>query len=136
MAFVPLTRANIRTRLQRKTSNQLTDSSNQDEYIDDAEQIAISDWIKFDKGLMQRIKQSASTDAAGLLNVDKGFVRLLRLQDTNDTKYRYIDDPNDYPYATGYYFAGFDQNTDKREFMVLSQGAAVTSTTMEWWDVA
>jgi|TARA_R100001530_G_scaffold18915_3_gene16072 hypothetical protein len=136
MAFVPLTRANIRTRLQRKTSNQLTDSSNQDEYIDDAEQIAISDWIKFDKGLMQRIKQSASTDAAGLLNVDKGFVRLLRLQDTNDTKYRYIDDPNDYPYATGYYFAGFDQNTDKREFMVLSQGAAVTSTTMEWWDVS
>jgi hypothetical protein len=136
MAFVPLTRATIKTRLQRKTAGQLTDTNDQDDYIDDAEQMAIADWVKFDKGLMQRIKQTASTSATGLLVVDKGFVRLLRLQDANDTKYDYIDDPNDYPYRTGYHLAGFDQTNDKRQFMVLSQGSAVVSTTMEWWDVS
>lgn len=135
MAFVPFTRATIRTRLQRKTAGQLTSSSDQDDYIDDAEELAIADWVKFDKGLMQRVKQSASTDATGLLDVDKGFVRLLRLQDTNDTKYDYLDDPNDYPFATGYYLAGFGQTNDKRQFFVQKQGSGVASTTFEWWDI-
>lgn len=135
MAYTPFTRATLEAALTRKTANQLTASADLTIYIDEAEQIAIADWIKFDKGLMQRIKQSATTSAGGLLNVDKGFVRLLRLQDTNNTKYNYLDDPNDYPYATGYHFAGFDQTNDKRQFMVLSQGSALASTTMEWWDI-
>lgn len=136
MAWTPFTRSTLRSALQRKTAGQLTNSTDQDTYIDEAEQIAIMDWVKFDKGLMQRIKQSAATDATnGLLNVDKGFVRLLRLQDTADTKYDYLDDPNDYPFATGYYFAGFDQTNDKRQFQILKQGSPVTSTTFEWWDI-
>ncbi len=135
MAYIPLTRVKIRTRLQRKTSGQLTTQADQDDYIDDAEQFAIADWIKFDKGLMQRIKQSASTDSTGLLNVDKGFVKLLRLQDTADTKFDLIDDPNQYPFATGYYFAGFDQTNDKRQFFVQKQGSGVASTTFEFWDI-
>lgn len=137
MAFVPLARSALRTRLQQKTAGKLTSSADQDIYINDAEQLAISDWIQFDKGLMQRIKQTGTTDATnGLLTVDKGFVRLLRLQDTSDTKYNYLDDPNSYPFSTGYYFAGFDQTNDKRQFQILNQGAAKTSTAMEWWDIS
>jgi hypothetical protein len=135
MAFTPLTRTALRTRLQRKTANQLTNSSDQDDYINDAEVQAIEDWIKFDKGLMQRIKQTGTTDANGLLLVDKGFVKLLRLQDANKTKYDYLDDPNQYPYKTGYHFAGFNQTSDKRQFQVLSQGSAKASASMQWWDI-
>lgn len=135
MAFTPLTRTTIRSRLQQKTAGQLTASADQDIYINDAEKLAISDWAQFDKGLVQRVKQTGTTTAAGLLLVDQGFIRLQRLQDANDVKYNYLDDPNSYPYSTGYYFAGFETTTYKRQFQILRQGVALVSTAMEWWDM-
>ena len=135
MAFAPQTRTELRSSLKRKTANQLTNTTDQDIYINEAEQQALSDWVQFDKGLQQRTKQSASTDASGILLVGQGFSKLMRLQDANDVKYHYIDDPNEYPYRTGYHFLGYDASNKKRQLQILDQGSGKVSSTMEWWDV-
>lgn len=127
------TRTTLRSSLQRKTDNQLTSSTDQDTYLDLADKQVQSDWSQFDKAILRYAKDSASTDSSGILLMDVDFVELERLQFTDDRKIPRLDDIEDRYSRTGYYFAGWDSNNQKRQIVVVENGSAKASTTIEWF---
>jgi hypothetical protein len=129
------TRLELRASLQRKTDQKLTASADQDIYLNLAELAVISDWRKFDPGLFRAARDSASTDASGILLLDADFSRLERLEDANKTKYEFIDNVNDIWTATGYYFEGYDSTNFKRQVKVMRAGTALASTTLYWFNI-
>lgn len=135
MAALPFTRAEHRTSLQHKTAEKVTDSTTLDYYIDKAELEVIGSWIAFDKGLQTRTRQTDSTDSSGILLVSQGFSKLLRLEDANKNKFKFIDNMDEVWNVNGYFFAGFNTTSNKRKIQVMYAGAVHASATMYWWDV-
>ena len=93
------------------------------------------EWRKFDPGLFRPVRQSASTDSAGILLMDPEFTRLEVLEDGNRRVYDIIPDMRNAAYGTGFFFAGFDQSANKRQVKVILNGSPVVSTTLYWYNI-
>jgi hypothetical protein len=106
-----------------------------DYYLDSAEPEVLTDWVQFHEGLQARVRQNGTTDANGILLMDQGFSKLLRLEDGNEAKYDFIDTMDNRHSKTGYFFAGFDSTNAKQQIMVVKNGDPLASTTLYWWDV-
>lgn len=128
------TRSTLRSSLQRKTDGRLTNSTDQDTYLNLGELYIIRRWMTFDPGRFRDAQASGSTSASGILTLDTDTTRLERLEDANKAKYPLIsiDDRWD---KTGYYIAGYDTTNKKSQLQIMKNGAVLASTTMYWYDI-
>ena len=129
-------RTALRTALKYHTDNKLTSSTDQDFYLNKAEQDVFAAWRKFDPGLFRPAIVTVTTSAAGLLSLPQSFTRLEYLEDANHQQYFLITNLANIPYSTGYIFQGFDQATFTRIVKVVLSGAIVASTPLNFYNIA
>lgn len=110
----------------------LTVEADQDYYLDLAELEVLSDWFQFDPTLFTSDRDSAATDANGILLLPTTFLDHIRIEDGNEGKY-YPIDPDKRSYSTGWYGAGYDVTTGKRRIQMIKSGRAVGSTTFYFY---
>lgn len=127
------TRANLRTSLQRKTDNDLTDSTDQDYYLDLAELEVVTDWYAIDRGIFASVRQSATCDSNGILLVPTTMMELLDLEDADEQFYRKIKVDNR-KRNTGWYPVGYDLASGKRKLQIVENGSNVGAKTMYFYD--
>lgn len=135
MAIADRTRADLRTALQYHTDSKLTSSTDQDYYLNQAELDVFKEWRKFDPGLFRPVQQSGATDSSGILLLDAEFTRLEFLEDGSHNPYEEVKDMRNVAYATGFFFAGFDQSANKRQVKVIRGGSPLASTTLYWYNI-
>ncbi len=123
------TRAELRASLKRKTAFQLTVTADLDLFLDLADRQVQSDWSQFDKSILRYAKDSAVTDASGILLMDADFVEMERVEDAGELKYPRIQLEQRYS-RTGYYYAGWGNSNTQRQLQVMKNGTALASTTM------
>lgn len=123
------TRSTLRASLQRKSDNQLTVAADQDLYLDLADRQSQRDWAQFDPSILRYSRDSAATDADGILLMDANFFRLERLEKSDETKLPLIKIEDRYN-STGYYFAGWGNSNTQRQLQVMESGSALASTTL------
>lgn len=126
----------LQASLKRKTANQLTATADQNTYLVLAWEKVQGDWAKFDSGLFRDpAKKSAATDTSGVLEVDADIMRLERAEDGSKIKYGLISNIDDINDVTGYYFAGYDTTSNKREVVFIKNGAVKASTTFSYYQI-
>lgn len=128
-------RSALRTALQYHTDGKLTSSTDQDFYLNKAEQDVFADWRKFDPGLFRDVRDSVATDADGIMLLDKEFSRIEFLETSDHKEYLPLTDMRKTPYGTGFYFVGFDTTNNKRKMRVIEGGNPVASTTLYWYNI-
>lgn len=127
------TRTILRTSLQYKTDGRLTASADQDYYLNLAELRVIGDWVMFDDDIFAVARQSAATDANGILLVPATFMDLFMLEDVNKTPYPRIELQERWS-ASGWYPAGYDASNKKRKLQIMRNGAVEASKTLYFYD--
>lgn len=120
------TRADLRTSLQRKTDGRLTDSDDQDYYLDLGELELLPMWYDFDPDLFSQVRQSISSDSSGIILLPTSWLETLRLEDANGSRIEQIP-VDSHLHATGYFNVGYDVASDKRKIQVVQNGAAWAS---------
>ena len=125
----------MRTRLQYMTSQQLTDTTDLDYYINQGETEAISDWMTFHQALFREPRKSVTTDANGIFTFDAEFTMILRLETDAEFKYWLLDDADELRFGTGYFFIGADTSTGGRKVQVVKDGDPVASATLYVYDI-
>lgn len=128
------TLATLRSSIQRKTDGQLTTAGDQDIYLVLGEKDIVRNWMKFDPGRFREARDSATTDASGILVVDTDTTRIERVENASKVKYPLIDDINTRWNKTGYYVAGYDQTNEKTQLQIMTNGAVAASTKFFWYD--
>ncbi len=115
--------------MQYKTANQLTNSTDQDYYLNKADLAVQSDWSQFDPTILVQARDSAPTDANGILQLPENTMELLYLEDGSNREITKIaiEDRNG---ASGYYFAGMKSDNTKRQLQVMQNGNPLASTTL------
>lgn len=127
------TRTVLRTSLQYKTDGRLTGSTDQDYYLNLAELRVIGDWAMFDDGIFFKARQSASTDADGILLVPVSFMDIFMLEDVNKLPYPRIELQERWT-SSGWYPAGYDATNKKRQLQIMRNGAVEASKTLYFYD--
>jgi len=112
------------------TSQQLTDSTDLDYYIDEAEPTVISDWQSIDEQLFRKARKPITTDANGVAILDFKFTFLLRMENTDRSKYPLIDDADSLRHSTGYFFQGTDDTTKSRQVLIYKDGSPQANATL------
>jgi hypothetical protein len=128
-------RTALRSSLQRMTSGQLTDSGDQDTYLNEAEREVLGDWRQFDPGLGRGDRTSDTTDASGILTVSAAFSRLERVEDGDKLKYELIDNLDRIWEKTGYYPMGYDQTSNVRQFKFYKNGEPLASAAVYYFPI-
>ena len=119
--------------LQRMSDQGLTDSGDQDYYLDMADLRMLPLWFSFYPDLFYQAKQSAATDANGVLLVPTTFMDILRIEDGSKNRYHPIK-LQERNYRTGYYRSGYDITEKKVQLQVMEVGSeAVASKTFYFW---
>ena len=125
-------RANLRASLQRKSDSKLTSSTDQDVLLDLAERRVLSNFSQFDKTLLRYAKDSAATDANGVVLLDAETIEVERVQSASDIKYLPID-VDELVRGTGYLFQGVGNSNTQKQILIHEGGSPVTNTTIEWY---
>lgn len=133
MFSMATTRTTLRTSLQYKTDGRLTGSTDQDYYLNLAELRVIGDWSMFDDGIFFIGRQSATTDANGILLVPATFMDVFMIEDVNKRPYPRIELEERWN-STGWYPAGYDTTNKKRKLQVMYNGAVDASKTLYFYD--
>lgn len=131
-----LLRSDLRAQLQRMTSGQLTDSGDQDLYLNQAELEVISDWRRFDPGLFRPGKQTGTTSSVGILKLEALFAGLERMEDGSQNEYIKMRGPQDIQNVLrGYLVEGFDETTYQRTVKVFESGTPLNAGTVYYYPV-
>ena len=133
MFSMATTRTTLRTSLQYKSDGRLTGSTDQDYYLNLAELRVIGDWALFDEDIFGAGRQSAVSDANGILLVPATFMELFMLEDANKRPYPRIELEERWN-ASGWYPAGYDTTNKKRKLQLMLNGAVDASRTMYFYD--
>jgi hypothetical protein len=133
MFLMATTRSTLRTSLQYKSDGRLTGSTDQDYYLNLAELRVIGDWALFDEDVFAKGRQSATSDADGILLVPATFMELFMLEDANKRPYPRIELEERWN-ASGWYPAGYDATNKKRKLQLMLNGAVDASRTMYFYD--
>ena len=133
MFSMATTRSTLRTSLQYKSDGRLTGSTDQDYYLNLAELRVIGDWALFDEDVFAKGRQSATSDADGILLVPATFMELFMLEDANKRPYPRIELEERWN-ASGWYPAGYDTTNKKRKLQLMLNGAVDASRTMYFYD--
>lgn len=128
-------RTALRQILQYHSDQKLTNSTDQDYYLNRAELDVFAEWRKFDPGLFRPSQEVVSTDINGILLLPQSFARLEYIEDANRFQYHLITDLSRLTYATGYIFQGYDQSTNKRQLKVFLNGGVLASTSLQWYNI-
>lgn len=126
-------RTALRASLQRKTDGQLTNSTDQDVYLNLADRQVQMDWVQFDQTiLIPSTRTSGTTDANGVLLLTANTVEVQRIENSNKVAYQLID-INDRWTKSGYYYAGMGNSNTQRQVVIVENGTPLASATVYFY---